>query len=139
MTSMPDHLLPSRADLDAATARTAAVMADPAASLSDRLLAAEAEEATHHAYLQRPGKDAELQADAEREAERAAMATGPGSRQPENQPIPYMLTGKAQALLATAHAGRVTVRRQQIPHRPRTLTTKAEAVHTTQGGSGQAL
>jgi hypothetical protein len=138
MTSMPDHLLPSRADLDATTARTAAVMADPAASLSDRLLAAEAEEATHQAYLQRPGKDAELQADAEREAERAAMATGPGSRQPENQPIPYTLTGKAEALLATANAGRVTARRQQIPHRSWTLTAKAEAVRAAQGGPGQA-
>jgi len=70
MTRMPDQLLPSRADLDASTDRTAAIMADPAASLSDRLLAAKAEETTHQAYLQRPGTDAELQADAEMEGGR---------------------------------------------------------------------
>ena len=39
--------LPTRADLDAATATTAAVMADPAVGLADRYLAAEAEEAAY--------------------------------------------------------------------------------------------
>lgn len=70
MPSMTDQApwLPSRSDLDAATTRTAAVMADPAATPADRQLAAELEAATHHAYLLRPGADAELQAEAEFEA-----------------------------------------------------------------------
>jgi hypothetical protein len=41
---------PTRADLDAATARTAAAMADPSASLADRERAAELEEAVLEAY-----------------------------------------------------------------------------------------
>jgi len=57
---------PSRADLDAATARTAAAVAH--GSPADIQQAAEREEATHAAYLQRPGADAELQAEAELEA-----------------------------------------------------------------------
>ena len=57
--------LPTRADLDAATAATAAAIADPSASLADVERAAELEEATHAAYLQRPGADAELQTEAE--------------------------------------------------------------------------
>ena len=61
-------LLPTRAQLDAATARTAAVMADPAASRAQRARAAEMEQAAHILYLQRPGADAELQAEAETEA-----------------------------------------------------------------------
>lgn len=60
--------LPTRADLDAATARTAAVMADPAATRAERVHAAEMEAAVHLLYLQRPGADAELQAEAELEA-----------------------------------------------------------------------
>jgi hypothetical protein len=57
--------LPDRTDLDAATARTAAVIADPRMSRADVERAAELEEAVHHGYLQRPGADAELQAEAE--------------------------------------------------------------------------
>ena len=68
MTSIADDRLPTRADLDAATARTAAVLADPAATRADRVHAAEMEQAVHHRYLQRPGADAELQAEAELEA-----------------------------------------------------------------------
>jgi hypothetical protein len=60
--------LPDRADLDAATARTAAAIADPSVSPADVERAAELEEAVHLAYLHRPGADAELQADAELEA-----------------------------------------------------------------------
>lgn len=59
--------LPARADLDAATARTAAAIADPAASLADVERAAELEEAAFAAYLARPGADAEFQAEAEAE------------------------------------------------------------------------
>jgi hypothetical protein len=60
--------LPTRSELDAATARTAAVIADPDASLADVERAAEIEEAAYLAYLTRPGADAELQAEAELEA-----------------------------------------------------------------------
>ena len=60
--------LPTRADLDAATARTAAAIASPAASLADVERAAELEEAALTAYLQRPGAGAELEAEAELEA-----------------------------------------------------------------------
>jgi hypothetical protein len=60
--------LPTRADLDAATGRTAAAIADPAASLADVERAAALEEAVFAAYLERPGADAELQAEAELEA-----------------------------------------------------------------------
>jgi len=59
--------LPTRADLDAATAATAAAIADPEASLADVERAAELEEATLAAYLQGPGADAELQIEAELE------------------------------------------------------------------------
>jgi hypothetical protein len=68
MTSIADNWLPSRADLEAATARTEAAIADPASSLADVTLAAELEEAVFHAYLRRPGADAELQLEAEYEA-----------------------------------------------------------------------
>jgi hypothetical protein len=54
--------LPTRADLDAATARTAAAIADPSASLADVERAAELEEAAFTAYLRRPGAAAELEA-----------------------------------------------------------------------------
>jgi hypothetical protein len=54
--------LPTRADLDAATARTAAAIADPSASRADVERAAELEEAVFLAYLQRPGAEAELEA-----------------------------------------------------------------------------
>jgi hypothetical protein len=52
--------LPTRADLDAATARTAAAIADPSASPADVERAAELEEAVLAAYLKRPGAAAEL-------------------------------------------------------------------------------
>lgn len=57
--------LPTRADLDAATARTAAAIADPRMSRADVERFAELEEATHLGYLKRPAADAELQAEAE--------------------------------------------------------------------------
>jgi hypothetical protein len=68
MTSIANEQLPTRADLDAATARTAAVLADPAATRADRVHAAEMEQAVHDRYLLRVGADAELQAEAELEA-----------------------------------------------------------------------
>jgi hypothetical protein len=68
VSRIADLLLPTRADLDAATARTAAILADPAASRAQREHAAELEQAVHILYLQRPGADAELQAEAEMEA-----------------------------------------------------------------------
>ena len=68
MTSIADDRLPTRADLDAATAKTAAVLADPAATFAERELAATLEQTTHMLYLARPGADAELQAEAEAEA-----------------------------------------------------------------------
>ena len=54
--------LPTRADLDAATARTAAAIADPSASPADVERAAELEEAVLTAYARRPGTAAELTA-----------------------------------------------------------------------------
>ena len=66
--SIAGRLLPTRAQLDAATAQTAAVLADPAASPAQRARAAEMEQAIHILYLQRPGASAELQAEAEMEA-----------------------------------------------------------------------
>jgi hypothetical protein len=68
MTRTADDLLPTRADLDAATANTAAVLADPAATRVQREHAAEMEQAALILYLQHPGADAELQAEAELEA-----------------------------------------------------------------------
>jgi hypothetical protein len=68
MTSIAEDRLPTRADLDAATARTAAVLADPGATAADREHAAEMEQAVHMRYLERPGAAAELQAEAEAEA-----------------------------------------------------------------------
>lgn len=68
MASISAIWLPSRTDLDAATTRTAAVIADPAASPADVQRAAELEQAVHQAYLRRPGAAAELQAEAEFEA-----------------------------------------------------------------------
>jgi hypothetical protein len=58
----------SRAELDAATARTAATIADPRSSAADIQRAAELEERVHLDYLSTPGADAELQAEAELEA-----------------------------------------------------------------------
>ena len=52
MTARP----PSRADLDAAAAATAAAMADPAASPLDRMKAAEAEEALYEAAILAAGR-----------------------------------------------------------------------------------
>lgn len=60
--------LPTRADLDAATARTAAAIADPSMSRAEIERLAAIEEAVHSAYLRQPGADAELQAEAELEA-----------------------------------------------------------------------
>ena len=57
---------PSRAELDDATARTAAAIEH--GTPADIQRAAELEEAAHNAYLQRPGAGAELQAEAELEA-----------------------------------------------------------------------
>jgi hypothetical protein len=54
--------LPTRADLDAATAATAAAIADPSASLADVERAAGLEEAAFTAYARRPGAEAELEA-----------------------------------------------------------------------------
>jgi hypothetical protein len=68
VTSIADQMLPTRAQLDAATAATAAVMSNPAASAADRQHAAEMEQAAHILYLQRPHADAELQTEAEMEA-----------------------------------------------------------------------
>jgi hypothetical protein len=54
---------PTRADLDAATARTAAAIADPACSLADVQHAAEMEEAVFTAYAATgPEAVAELEA-----------------------------------------------------------------------------
>ena len=66
--SIASRLLPTRAQLDEAAFRTADVMADPRASFADRRHAAEMEQAVRILYLQRPGADAELQAEAELEA-----------------------------------------------------------------------
>jgi hypothetical protein len=57
---------PARAELDQATARTAAAIEH--GTPADVQRAAELEEAAHNANLQRPGADAELQAEAELEA-----------------------------------------------------------------------
>jgi hypothetical protein len=65
---LANRLLPTRAQLDAATAKTAAVMADPRATRARREHAAEMEQAAHILYLQRRGANAELQAEAELEA-----------------------------------------------------------------------
>jgi hypothetical protein len=70
--------LPTRADLDAATARTAAAIADPRISRADVERAAELEEAVHIGYLRRPGADAELQMEAELEAGHLRLVTGGG-------------------------------------------------------------
>jgi hypothetical protein len=139
MTSMTDRWLPSRADLDLATARTAAAMADPAATRTSRLLAAEAEEATHLAYLQRPGAEAELQAEAEAgEGTVLAAPTDGDAYWPQDQPIPYTLTGKAEALLAAEDERPRAVRRLRTPHRSWTLTAKAEALLAAQDRPNQA-
>jgi hypothetical protein len=53
---------PTMADLDAATAATAAAIADPSASRADVERAAELEEAVFVAYARRPGAEAELEA-----------------------------------------------------------------------------
>lgn len=68
--------LPTRAELDEMTARTQAVLDDPRASLADRERVAELEEKAHNAYLRRPGADAELQADAERELREYELEAG---------------------------------------------------------------
>jgi hypothetical protein len=66
--SRANRLLPTRAQLNEATAKTAAVMADPRATRAQREHAAEMEQAAHILYLQRRGADAQLQAEAEMEA-----------------------------------------------------------------------
>jgi hypothetical protein len=60
--TQPGPYLPTRADLDRATAATAAVMDDPASSPADRAAAAEAEEAMFLGYALQPGAEAELEA-----------------------------------------------------------------------------
>lgn len=59
---------PTREELDAVTARTAAALADPSLCLADVEQVVEVEAAVHAAYPKRPGADAELQAEAELEA-----------------------------------------------------------------------
>jgi hypothetical protein len=76
MSTTTTSWLPTRAELDEMTARTAAVLADPRASLADRERAAEVEEKVHAAFLKRPGADAELQADAERELREYELEAG---------------------------------------------------------------
>ncbi len=66
--SIAHRLLPTRAQLDEAAFKTADVLADPRATFADRERAAAMEQAAHILYLQRPGADAELQAEAEMEA-----------------------------------------------------------------------
>jgi hypothetical protein len=68
VTDTAREWLPTRADLDVATARTAAAIADPEMSRAHVEHLAQLEEAVHHAYLRQPGADAELQAEAELEA-----------------------------------------------------------------------
>lgn len=66
---------PTRPELDEVTARTKAAI-DGHASLAEVEHLAEIEEAAHKAYLTRPGADAELQADAERELREYEMEAG---------------------------------------------------------------
>ena len=73
--SMTNGWLPTGADLDAATAATAATIADPAATPQDIQAAAEHEQTVHEAYLQRPGGEAQLQACAEEWAARYQART----------------------------------------------------------------
>ena len=54
MTSIADGPRPTRADLDAATASTAAVLADPTATHADRVHAAEMEQAVHNPTCSAP-------------------------------------------------------------------------------------
>jgi hypothetical protein len=69
--------LPTRADLGAATARTAAAIADPRISRADVERAAELE-AVHIGYLRHPGADAELKMEGELEAGHLRLVTGGG-------------------------------------------------------------
>ena len=55
--------LPTRADLDRATAVTAAVIADPASGPADIYRAAELEAAVLSAYWHAPGAQADLEAE----------------------------------------------------------------------------
>ena len=55
--------LPTRADLDRATATTAATIADPACGPTDIYRAAEVEASLLSAYWHVPGADAELEAE----------------------------------------------------------------------------
>jgi hypothetical protein len=71
ITGRTARWIPSRADLDGATAHTAAVMASDASPYA-REAAAALEEAVTNAYLRRPGADAELQQEAEAEFEACA-------------------------------------------------------------------
>ena len=59
---MTSAQLPTRADLDAATAATAAAIADPSSTMADIDRAAELEEAAFTADLSQPGAEAELEA-----------------------------------------------------------------------------
>jgi hypothetical protein len=60
--------LPSRAELNRATRATAAVIADPGASVQDVHRAAELEAATLHAYWQKPGPQAKAELERDPEA-----------------------------------------------------------------------
>jgi hypothetical protein len=64
--------LPTKADLDRATERTASVIADPHASPADVQRAAQLEASIHRGFLRRSGADAQLQREAEAEFEAAA-------------------------------------------------------------------
>jgi hypothetical protein len=60
--------LPTLADLNRATAHTAATLADPAATVQDASRAAELEAATLHAFWHRPGPQAKAALETEPEA-----------------------------------------------------------------------
>ncbi len=65
--------LPTREDLNRATARTQAALEDPASTVTDVHRAAELEAATLHAYWQTPG--AQAKAELEREPELEAVTS----------------------------------------------------------------
>lgn len=67
MNLILEHMIPTKADLDAVTAACEATLADPSADREERLTALRAEETVHNLYLQRPGADAVLQAEAEQQ------------------------------------------------------------------------
>jgi hypothetical protein len=62
MTTIYGPGLPGLHDVNAATAASEAVLADPEATRAERLRVLEAEEATILAYARRPGAEADLEA-----------------------------------------------------------------------------